>query len=50
MSLFFIPSFDTSLDQGGVGGANRSDRRPFRSVAFAPTPSGAGTARLADCS
>jgi hypothetical protein len=48
MSLLFISSFDTSLHQGGVGGANRSDRRPVRSFLFAPTPHGADTARLAD--
>ena len=38
MSLFFIPAFDTSLHQGGVAGATRSDRRHFRSVVFASTP------------
>ena len=48
MSLFIIPSFDTHLCQGGLGGANRSDRRPCRSVLFAPMPRGTDTARPAD--
>ena len=45
---FLTPPFDTSLRQGGVGGANRSDRRPYRSLVFAPMPRGTDTARPAD--
>jgi hypothetical protein len=48
MSPFFTPSFDTSLRQGGVEGANRSDRRLCQSIVFEPMPRGADTACLAD--
>jgi hypothetical protein len=48
MWLSSTPSFDTSLRQGGVGGAKLSDRRHCRSLAFAPMPSGTDIARPAD--
>ena len=48
MPLFLMPSFDTILRPGGVGGANRDDRRPCRSVLFVPMPRGTDTARPAD--
>ena len=40
-----IPSFGACLCHGGVAGANRIDRRLWRSSRFAPTPSGTDTAR-----
>jgi hypothetical protein len=48
MSPFLTSSFDASLRQGGVGGANRSDRYPFDSVVFAPMPRGTDTAHPAN--
>jgi hypothetical protein len=48
MLPFLTPSFETGLRQGGVGGANRSDRRVCRSVVFEPMPRGSDTARSAD--
>ena len=47
MSPFLTPSFGANLRQGGVGNANRSDRRRCRSVRFAPMPRGTDTARPA---
>jgi hypothetical protein len=48
MTLSSKSSFVALLRQGGVGGANRNDRRLWRSVRFAPMPSGTDTARPAD--
>jgi hypothetical protein len=48
MTLFLKSSFDAFLRQGGVGGANRNDRRLWRSVRFAPMPGSTDTARPAD--
>ena len=48
MPLFLTPSFDACLCQGGIGGANRSDRRPCQSVLFARMPRGTDTARPAE--
>jgi hypothetical protein len=48
MTHFLTPSLDTSLCQGGVGGANRRDRRLCLSLALAPMPRGTDTACPAD--
>ena len=47
MSPLLNPSFVALLRQGGVGGANRRDRRLWRSARFAPMPPGTDTARPA---
>jgi hypothetical protein len=45
MLLSFIPSFGACLGHGGVAGANRTDRRLWRSPWFAPRLDGRDTAR-----
>jgi hypothetical protein len=47
MTLFLVSSFDTTIRQGGVGGANGSDRLPYRSLVFAPMRHRTDTARPA---
>ena len=46
MLLSFILSFGPRLCHGRVAGANRMDRRLWRSSRFAPTPNGRDAARL----
>jgi hypothetical protein len=48
MTLSLKSSFVVLLRQGGVGGANRNDRRLWRSVRFAPVGGSTDTARPAD--
>jgi len=48
MSPFLNPSIVALLRQGAVGGANRPDRRLWRSARFAPMPPGTDSARPTD--
>ena len=42
------PSFGALLHHGGAGGVNRTGRRLWRPLLFAPLPPGTGTAAPAD--